>query len=122
MQLSSSAHHHRVPKQRHRYSGVHRVATSNVDRIVIGLILSNGRIQNDEYRCAVPSCRGKPFGRLAELKRHHDSVHGGLVGRQSQFWCPIDGCESTLHVYNPLHHFRVTANHFVPPFKAIRGT
>lgn len=32
------------------------------------------------------------FGRVAELKRHHNSVHEGFGGKKPQFWCTEDQC------------------------------
>ncbi|KAH7394376.1 hypothetical protein BKA66DRAFT_298884 [Pyrenochaeta sp. MPI-SDFR-AT-0127] len=86
----------RVSKPPHSRLAANRAATNDIARVIIGFILSNGNVQSDEYQCSVPRCKGKPFRRLVELKRHHDSLHGGLAGRKSQFWCPIDGCDRSM--------------------------
>jgi hypothetical protein len=44
----------------------------------------------------VPACTNVTFGRVADLKRHHASRHGGHGKRRQQFWCPVGGCMSTL--------------------------
>ncbi|KAF1851544.1 uncharacterized protein K460DRAFT_401560 [Cucurbitaria berberidis CBS 394.84] len=60
--------------------------------VVIGVILSNGEVRKDQYRCYDSACSGASFARLAELKRHHTTRHGGHAGKKPQFWCPIDTC------------------------------
>jgi hypothetical protein len=64
--------------------------------VIIGVILSNGEVRNDRFKCHVPSCSGVSFGRLAELKRHHTCRHGGHEGKTPRFWCPVDGCKCML--------------------------
>jgi hypothetical protein len=66
--------------------------TTRFCHVAIGKIFSNGETGQDQYRCVVPGCNNKTFGRLAELKRHHAGKHAA-VGRKPQFWCPVKGCE-----------------------------
>ncbi|KAF2128018.1 hypothetical protein P153DRAFT_261112, partial [Dothidotthia symphoricarpi CBS 119687] len=76
----------------------HRSTTAATRRapqhVPIGVILSNGNACDDIYECSISACAGRTFGRLAELKRHHQSKHEGLAGHKARFWCPVDGCES----------------------------
>ncbi|KAF2033183.1 hypothetical protein EK21DRAFT_59426, partial [Setomelanomma holmii] len=59
---------------------------------VIGVVLSNGNIGQDHFKCHAPGCFDKTFGRLAELKRHHKCKHETLA-RKPQFWCPVGNCD-----------------------------
>ena len=50
----------------------------------IGLILSD-----DRYSCHSNICAGLTFSRIADLKRHHNTVHSTSPTR---FWCAWKGC------------------------------
>lgn len=77
------------------YENIHSpTANSDSEHVVIGVILSNGEVRGDQYRCNARACSGMTFGRLADLKRHHSSLHGGAGGKGQRTWCPVDGCES----------------------------
>lgn len=97
-----SDRNHRISKPPRSGSRATQVSNNNSGQVILGIILSDGHTQSDVYQCSIPACRGKTFGRVTELKRHHASVHGGLVGRKSQFWCPIDGCELASELVPPL--------------------
>lgn len=71
-------------------------ADDNSKHVVIGIILSNGKVRGDQYRCNARACSGMTSGRLADLKRHHSSLHGGSGGKGQRTWCPVDGYESSL--------------------------
>jgi hypothetical protein len=79
-------------------------ANNNSEHMVIGIILSNGEVRGDQYRCNARACSGMTFGRLADLKRHHSSLHGGAGGKGQRTWCPVDGCESTSTMPSPPRH------------------
>lgn len=68
------------------------------DHIVIGIVLSNGKVGGDKYQCNKDACSGRRFGRMAEMKRYHASRHGGVGNNRPQFWCPVKGCEFVDHV------------------------
>jgi hypothetical protein len=72
------------------------IANDNSEHVVIGVILSNGEVRGNQYRCNARACSGMTFGRLADLKRHHSSRHGGAGRKGQRTWCPVDGCESSL--------------------------
>ncbi|KAF7671019.1 hypothetical protein GT037_010800 [Alternaria burnsii] len=77
------------------YENIHSpTANSDFEHVVIGVILSNGEVRGDQHRCNARACSGMTFGRLADLKRHHSSLHGGAGGKGQRTWCPVDGCES----------------------------
>lgn len=61
--------------------------------VAIGIVYSTGTACKNVFKCPKNSCLGATFNRLADLKRHHASMHEGFGGKQTQFWCPIDGCE-----------------------------
>ena len=79
-------------------------ANNNSEHMVIGIILSNGEVRGDQYRCNARVCSGMTFGRLADLKRHHSSLHGGSGGKKQHTWCPVDGCESSSTMPILLRH------------------
>ncbi|CAG5138691.1 uncharacterized protein ALTATR162_LOCUS421 [Alternaria atra] len=64
--------------------------SNNSDHVVIGVILSNGEARGDRYKCNAPSCSGANFGRLADLKRHHASLHGGVGRKGQRIWCSVE--------------------------------
>ena len=94
------AHDHRISKSfnpRHRAQALAPPAPRSADaHVAIGIILSNGENGKDQFQCHVPACTNVTFGRVADLKRHHASRHGGHGKRRQQFWCPVGGCMSTL--------------------------
>ncbi|KAH8623603.1 hypothetical protein IG631_22082 [Alternaria alternata] len=79
-------------------------ANDDSEHMVIGIILSNGEVRGDRYQCNKRACSGRTFGRLADLKRHYSSVHGGAGGKGQRTWCPVDGCESTSTMPSPPRH------------------
>ncbi|OCK94382.1 uncharacterized protein K441DRAFT_561610 [Cenococcum geophilum 1.58] len=50
-------------------------------------------LSDDRYICHSSICYGLTFNRLADLKRHHNSLHSsnGVV-----FWCSANGCRRSL--------------------------
>lgn len=58
--------------------------TSRIPATPIGLILSD-----DRYSCHSNICAGLTFSRIADLKRHHNTVHSTSPTR---FWCAWKGC------------------------------
>lgn len=75
-----------------RLNPAHVQQTSKPQHVIIGTILSNGEVSQEQYKCYAFTCLNKTFGRLAELRRHHACEHG-VDGKMPQFWCPIEGCE-----------------------------
>ncbi|OAL54048.1 hypothetical protein IQ07DRAFT_641055 [Pyrenochaeta sp. DS3sAY3a] len=67
--------------------------SSNEDFVVIGIILSNGSIRTDRYKCHELDCAASSFGRLADLKRHNASKHHRNSANRQSFWCPVEGCK-----------------------------
>lgn len=88
--LNHVRHAPRISKPSHSRLGSHNRA----HHVVIGVILSNGSVRNDKYRCHEPLCSGATFNRLADLKRHHSTRHAEA---RPEYWCPIDGCPRSLN-------------------------
>lgn len=86
------------------YESPHIPTANSSEHMVIGTILSNGEVRGDRYRCNKRACSGMTFGRLADLKRHHSSLHGGAGGKGQRTWCPVAGCESTSTMPSPPRH------------------
>lgn len=54
------------------------------DVTTIGSVLSNGKLL-----CATKGCEGLTFGRQAELRRHHTTLHAAI---KPNFWCQVPAC------------------------------
>jgi hypothetical protein len=52
---------------------------------VIGSMYHSGR-----FKCLHPGCARKSFGRQAELKRHHETIH---ATQKPAYWCRVPSCE-----------------------------
>ncbi|KAF1963265.1 hypothetical protein CC80DRAFT_366049, partial [Byssothecium circinans] len=50
----------------------------------IGLVLANKK-----FKCLRPTCKDTIFGRLADLRRHHDQQH---ARHRVQYFCSVAGC------------------------------
>jgi hypothetical protein len=68
-------------------------AALHVDTI-IGTIRLNGDIM-----CHHTSCR-RPYGRLAELKRHYATAH---AEQKAEYWCNEPLCERSMAGGRPFH-------------------
>ncbi|PSN68042.1 hypothetical protein BS50DRAFT_633681 [Corynespora cassiicola Philippines] len=64
----------------------------------LGSILSNGARGGDQYMCGNPQCSYRKFKKLADLKRHHGSVHKSW---ESNMYCPHWDCERGTNSKNP---------------------
>jgi hypothetical protein len=42
------------------------------------------------FRCMVPRCRRRNFGRWNDFNRHYNGAH---AVQKTVFWCPVDGCD-----------------------------
>jgi hypothetical protein len=63
-----------------------RTAMAEIEEDVttIGSVLSNGKLL-----CAAKGCEGLIFGRQAELRRHHTTLHAAI---KPNFWCQVLTC------------------------------
>ncbi|KAF2711817.1 hypothetical protein K504DRAFT_332873, partial [Pleomassaria siparia CBS 279.74] len=52
---------------------------------IIGYILSDPK----KFRCLETSCSSMAFGRLADLRRHHNQQH---AKDRKEFFCPVMEC------------------------------
>ncbi|PSN64690.1 hypothetical protein BS50DRAFT_499054 [Corynespora cassiicola Philippines] len=73
------------PQSKPRVRQQHRVQTRTQTDEVIGYVLANKKI----FKCPQKPCAELKFGRLADLRRHHDQAH---ARNRLQFFCPYDGC------------------------------
>ncbi|KAF2794056.1 hypothetical protein K505DRAFT_198731, partial [Melanomma pulvis-pyrius CBS 109.77] len=60
---------------------------SSTAPIIIGYILSDPK----KFTCSEPSCSSMKFGRLADLRRHHNVQHTDASNRMD-YTCPIPEC------------------------------
>jgi hypothetical protein len=60
------------------------IADIEEDVTTIGSVLSNGKLL-----CAAKGCEGLTFGRQAELRRHHTTLHAAI---KPNFWCQVSTC------------------------------
>jgi hypothetical protein len=60
------------------------IAEIEEDITTIGSVLSNGKLL-----CAAKGCEGLTFGRQAELRRHHTTLHAAI---KPNFWCQVSTC------------------------------
>ncbi|KAK5661692.1 hypothetical protein OQA88_9792 [Cercophora sp. LCS_1] len=58
-----------------------------------------------KFTCDEPGCRGKPFGRAADLQRHHQNVHLD-ASKRKQFLCDYRKCPRHKLAFNRADHFR----------------
>jgi hypothetical protein len=56
----------------------------------IGTVFYNEDTQEYRYKCDREGCTSKSTGRVQDLKRHYEELHGG-----SRLECPVAGCEYT---------------------------
>lgn len=82
---------HHTPDEVHIEQDEHQshnttTAKSDIEEDIttIGSVLSNGKLL-----CAAKGCEGLTFGRQAELRRHHTSLHAAI---KPNFWCQISTC------------------------------
>lgn len=60
------------------------ISETEEDVTTIGSVLSNGKLL-----CAAKGCEGLTFGRQAELRRHHTTLHAAI---KPNFWCQVSEC------------------------------
>lgn len=53
---------------------------------IIGLVL----VDKKKFRCPKKECDQLTFGRLADLRRHHDQNH---ARNRAQYYCPYQECD-----------------------------
>ena len=74
------------------------------DVTTIGSVLSNGKLL-----CAAKGCEGLTFGRQAELRRHHTTLHAAI---KPNFWCQVSTCRRSENVGGkPFHRKDKLAAH-----------
>ena len=66
------------------------------DVTTIGSVLSNGKLL-----CAVKGCEGLTFGRQAELRRHHTTLHATI---KPNFWCHVSNCRRSKNAGGRAFH------------------
>lgn len=66
------------------------------DITTIGSVLSNGKLL-----CAVKGCEGLTFGRQAELRRHHTTLHAAI---KPNFWCQVSNCRRSKNAGGRAFH------------------
>jgi hypothetical protein len=93
----SAQHHLLAPLSKNVAEVARHPAMTAQQPTIIGFILSNGGTsRNDRYKCHMLDCaRTTTFKRLADLKRHHASVHNAQGVR---LFCPVDGCERSMKI------------------------
>ena len=64
------------------------IAEIEQDITTIGSVLSNGK-----FLCAAKGCERLTFGRQADFRRHHTSLHAAI---KPNFWCQVPTCRRSM--------------------------
>lgn len=62
----------------------------------IGSVLSNGKLV-----CDAEGCKSLTFGRQAELRRHHTTLH---ATNKPNFWCQVPNCRRSANLGGRAFH------------------
>lgn len=65
-------------------------AANNEISVTIGSMHTTTDLASVFFKCSMPGCEDKTFGRWYDLRRHYRSVH---ETREEVFWCKTPGCE-----------------------------